>query len=32
MTGQPIGPIGVASKLKGTLECSHADMSGSRVD
>ena len=32
MTGQPIGPMGVASKLKGALKCSQADMSVSRVD
>ena len=27
-----MGPIGVASKLKGPFECSQADMSGARVD
>ena len=32
MIGQLIGPMGVASKLKGTLKCSQADMSGARVD
>ena len=32
MNGQRVGPMGVASKLKGTLKCFLADMSGSRVD
>ena len=27
-----MGPIGVASKLKGSLKCSQADMYGARVD
>ena len=32
MTGHPIGPRGVASKLKGPRKCSHADISGETVD
>ena len=32
MTDQPIGKMGVASKLKGPLKCSQADMYRARVD
>ena len=32
MTGHPIGPSGVASKLNGSWRCSHADISGEIVD
>ena len=31
MNGQPIGTMGVASKLKGPLKCSQSDMSKARV-
>ena len=32
LIGRLIGPMEVASKLKGTLKCSQAYMSGARVD
>ena len=32
MNGQTIGLMGVASKLKGPMRCSQADMQGARVD
>ena len=32
MNGHPIEPMGVASKLKGPLKCSYADMSRARLD
>ena len=31
-TRQPMGPRGVASKLKGPLKCSHADVRGAMLD